>query len=553
MSPGTTNQGGSSVRSQDRAGAQAPQPSDGGFSDQGTQTRSVDSAPVTTGGFIDRGTQSGEVVSILGQSASLDQRPPEGGALFERPQAGVAVGSGAGGSSAGGSGLGAQGSRGSGPGGGSGTQPNQPTTFLRQGQPAASHIYSAASRLGWAGGLSRYSVGPADASIDEHLRMAGEHVAWANRTSYAPLKAWPNWQGIQGDFRTWSEQLARTRSNSYRRSLAGTIDSRHQSLASGIELQYAGGPVQTANCDAAYFRLGYALAYATQALGIADVAARNGDKAAIEQARSDALQHLRNASLILSRYDQIRVASGRCADFTGIPDMLHKASTEKDITRQAFAASRLWETVAQRIDSLSNLPPQQTAQPPAPAVPPPAQRPPPAPAAAPGWPRTDGYYLAKGRAKPTGFYLAVRFLGPGTVRVATLEFRPPPLILGQDGNWVSTPEALSPADRDMLAQFFSGEQAEIARCTPWALQEPRLGRCSSGFRKSMSFDATYAQNGSQLAVTLAADRRSFDTFREQACSDLVLALQDGGRRISGRFNCRGRNHEVELEFAPHGW
>jgi hypothetical protein len=301
--------------------------------------------------------------------------------------------------------------------------------------------------------------------------------------------------------------------------------------------------VQTANCDAAYFRLGYALAYATQALGIADEAARNGDKAATEQARADALQHLRNASLILSRYDQIRVASGRCADFTGIPEMLRKVSTEKNITTQAFAASRLWETVAQRIDSLSNLPPQQTAQPPAPAAPPraqpPAQRPPPAPAAAPGRPRTDGYYLAKGRSRPAGFFLTLRFLGPGTVRVATIETLVP-LTLDQSGN--------------LTSMAVPGAADQLTRCRLWALQEPRfVTRCSSGFRSSESFDTTYAQSGNQLAVTLALDRRSRDSFRNGGCGDLVLALQDGGRRMAARYTCRGQALEAELEFAPHGW
>jgi hypothetical protein len=89
----------------------------------------------------------------------------------------------------------------------------------------------------------------------------------------------------------------------------------------------------------------------------------------------------------------------------------------------------------------------------------------------------------------------------------------------------------------------------VARQTVWVLQEPRWRPGTT------SFETTYVQSGNQLAVTLAQDRHSVDdALKQGGCGDLVLALQDGGRRIAARYNCRSaRDLEAELEFVPHGW
>ncbi len=61
------------------------------------------------------------------------------------------------------------------------------------------HVFAAGSHLGWASGLAQYSVGPADATIVEHLDLAGDHVYAAYENSRAPLLAWKNHAAIRAD------------------------------------------------------------------------------------------------------------------------------------------------------------------------------------------------------------------------------------------------------------------------------------------------------------------------------------------------------------------
>ena len=150
-------------------------------------------------------------------------------------------------------------------GGGSGGQNPQrgtpppgpgPQTRAVAGQPAAYHIFATGSRMGWASGLGQYSVGPADPTIIEHLQAAGEHIMWANRESYLPVTAWPNWPTNRAEVRSWADDLTRDPRNPTRRQITVRASSRAATLADELRYQTMGGPEHTATCDAAYMRLG---------------------------------------------------------------------------------------------------------------------------------------------------------------------------------------------------------------------------------------------------------------------------------------------------------
>ena len=146
---------------------------------------------------------------------------------------------------------------------------------------------------------------------------------WANRESYLPVKAWPNWTANRAEVRSWADDLARDPRES-----DAPSDSRFAPAAGPRRLPTScatrrwEAPEYTATCDAAYMRLGYELGYGQQVLGIADEAARNGDRALARQARQDGMSHLQNSSRILSEYERIVSLTGRCADLRDVRTQL---------------------------------------------------------------------------------------------------------------------------------------------------------------------------------------------------------------------------------------
>ena len=159
------------------------------------------------------------------------------------------------------------------------------TTSVAAGQPAACHIFATGSRFGWANGLARYSEGPSDRSIIDHLNVAGEHARMANYESYPPTKAWPGWNQIKSQFASWGQKLARYPDDTIRREIAKAMQSIEEPLAHQLAVQTVGNTEPMPNCDAAYMRLGFQLAYGWQVLAIADEAARGGNSQLATQAR----------------------------------------------------------------------------------------------------------------------------------------------------------------------------------------------------------------------------------------------------------------------------
>ena len=235
----------------------------------------------------------------------------------------------------------------------------RPQPFRGDGQPAAVHIFAATSRMGWAGGLAQYSVGPADQSIVEHLMTAGEHVMWANKMSFPPTPAWPGWSEKRSWLQSQANELARNRTNDYRRRIAGSMSGNYGSWCSELSVQTFGTTQKAANCDAYYCRLGFLMARGQQALLIADEANNNRDKQTTDKARADGLSHLSQAIQVLSDYEKVLAVSGRCADLRDVKQMLMNIIRGGNIPDQARAATAAWQTALERIAALGQGGPPQ--------------------------------------------------------------------------------------------------------------------------------------------------------------------------------------------------
>ena len=102
-------------------------------------------------------------------------------------------------------------------------------------------------------------------------------------------------------------------------------------------------------------RLGFELGYGQQVLGIADEAARNGDRALARQARQDGVSHLQNSSRILSEYERIVPLTGRCADLRDVRtqlDAIYRIDVG-DLSGQSRSTSAAWTLAIERIRMLS--------------------------------------------------------------------------------------------------------------------------------------------------------------------------------------------------------
>ncbi len=141
---------------------------------------------------------------------------------------------------------------------------SQPAAAQGEYEHCVFHTWAAGSRLGWAEALARHGSSNEDATLIEHVRMAGLHVERAHALcaqNPPPWPAWPNWSQIQGQF---SQLVDRFRSGAMtREQLAQAIRSSQQSLASQLAYRALGGQIERApTCAEHYVRIGADLAFA---------------------------------------------------------------------------------------------------------------------------------------------------------------------------------------------------------------------------------------------------------------------------------------------------
>ncbi len=344
------------------AGPAKPGPAAGGAAPAGSARPGTAQG---SGGFGDRGLVVGpdkeketgekekdEGVSLLGQAAGSIKpqekvKPAGGDAGFG--DKGLATGSGRDKTDAAGAGA-RQGA------GAAAPPAVRPLAFQGGAQPAAWHIFATGSRLGWAAAHSRFTDGPADQDIVDHLVMAGEHAMWANRESYEPHRAWPNWSEIKVRFRTWAEEVVRDRAPAKpRESLAGSISSYAASMAEQVTFQVVGEKVAMPNCDGAYMRLGFHMAFGHTGLQLAEGALLTGRPELGERIRRDAVNHLRQAVSLLRDYEKTKVVTGSCADLRDVRAELEALLVRGDLGGQAGMAGNAWTSASERIRAVAGL------------------------------------------------------------------------------------------------------------------------------------------------------------------------------------------------------
>jgi len=198
------------------------------------------------------------------------------------------------------------------------------------------HEFAALCRLGWASVLASYSIGPADASIADHLRMAGEHMRAANATTFDPLRAWPDWAGRKNHYDALAARLPTT-SDVFRRQLAQELDSGWSGAVDDLAWQLAGELQHRESCDSHYARLGYALCSGQQSLQIAEVAERDGDRALSQRAAREGRDRLLAARRELEALPVVRLATGRCIDLGTV--LAELSSSRGDLGREVEAAN----------------------------------------------------------------------------------------------------------------------------------------------------------------------------------------------------------------------
>ncbi|MEF2144603.1 MAG: hypothetical protein V3573_04085 [Desulfovibrionaceae bacterium] len=269
------------------------------------------------------------------------------------------------GGSGGGSGPGSGSGPGGGTGGGTGSGP-LPFTFNTRPLNVTSvgisstgyHAFATGSRLGWAAALSRYSIGPSDPAIIEHLQIAKAHVEAAYSNSLGPIPAWKNYQSINAGLDQRIAQLRKVAADPqarYREQLAVSLGGLASSLADQIGWQYAGQPVKKENCESNYTRLGYHLGYAHQGLMIArEAEAQGAESSMVNRIHADARIHLNTALRILADMPKVQVFTGRCADLARALELTRTAWNKppKDYAAQADAARQAWDEALRAIQAM---------------------------------------------------------------------------------------------------------------------------------------------------------------------------------------------------------
>lgn len=139
-------------------------------------------------------------------------------------------------------------------------------------QHTRAEIYQTASRLGWAAALAEYTPATADNLIVDHLHATAGHMQRANQASFAPHKAWPDWQRRQQVYGQWIRRLTQGSATSreyFRKGLDNLIFTEARTLREQLKTLTPHQAGALANCDSYTFQIGYDLAYAAQVQSIA--------------------------------------------------------------------------------------------------------------------------------------------------------------------------------------------------------------------------------------------------------------------------------------------
>jgi len=173
-------------------------------------------------------------------------------------------------------------------------------------------LFSTGRWLGWAASFLEYTrereaPSPADAPMLQGLRLAGDNAAAANRSCLQGLQAWPDWRQKQLWLANQIAELQRpsdpVKSHKYRRQLAqSAIGTTYELWGRELSRQRLDGDLlQQPTCATWYFKLGFDLAYATQAF-------RQADESLLNRSRStDSFMRNRYSQAALHQLNQTRL------------------------------------------------------------------------------------------------------------------------------------------------------------------------------------------------------------------------------------------------------
>jgi hypothetical protein len=188
--------------------------------------------------------------------------------------------------------------------------------------------------------LAKHTDGVADAAIANHVSAAIGHMRDANRNSFAPHKAWPDWEQRGRQYRATLAGFAR-KSGGYRdiarRQLHSYFHGQAMSLMRQLRTQVAGTTGE--NYDSVLFRIGYHLASAAQLRLIAeDGRAAGADREWLRKVRARADSHAQMAARYIAQ-------TGSPAPRSDFPDLTSlgaplRRSAQDDSPEETFGVWR---------------------------------------------------------------------------------------------------------------------------------------------------------------------------------------------------------------------
>jgi hypothetical protein len=178
-------------------------------------------------------------------------------------------------------------------------------------------LYSTGRWLGWSTSFLEYTrmreaPSPADAIVLQSLELAGRNAEAANAACLQDLQAWPGWRQKQLWLANHVAELQRpsdpVKSHAYRRQLAASaIEGTYSLWGEELSVQRLDGQLlRQPTCATYYFRLGFDLAYATQAYRQADEAYVAGDRQSALHQLNQTRMRLHKAVAILQGYGAIQ-------------------------------------------------------------------------------------------------------------------------------------------------------------------------------------------------------------------------------------------------------
>ncbi len=204
-----------------------------------------------------------------------------------------------------------------------------PAQTQSPGPDCCAFLYSTGRWLGWAASFLEYTAlreAPADADriLLQSLRFAGENVALANSSCSPELPAWPAWRQqqlwLEGQIAELQKPSDPVKSHAYRRQLAASaIAGTYEIWGRELSRQRLDGDLlQQPTCATYYFKLGFDLAYTTQAFRQADEAYLAGNmQAALHQLNQTRIR-LSKALAVLESYGAIQSSESLTVDCADI-------------------------------------------------------------------------------------------------------------------------------------------------------------------------------------------------------------------------------------------